>query len=68
MPGRAVAYAIVRRWVRFQWVSTYGYGALFVLLMLGIVGLRSPVKLFWSFAATLISRGTLDNSDTGTAV
>jgi len=26
----------------FQWVSTYGYGALFLLLMLGIVGLPIP--------------------------
>jgi len=43
----------------FQWVSTYGYGALFVLLMLGIVGLPIPDETLLVFCGYLISRGTL---------
>jgi len=44
----------------FQWVSTYGYGALFVLLMLGIVGLPVPDETLLVFCGYLISRGTLN--------
>jgi len=44
----------------FQWVSTYGYGALFVLLMLGIVGLPIPDETLLIFCGYLISRGTLN--------
>jgi len=44
----------------FQWVSTYGYGALFVLLMLGIVGLPTPDETLLVFCGYLISRGTLN--------
>jgi membrane protein DedA with SNARE-associated domain len=44
----------------FQWVSTYGYGALFVLLMLGIVGLPVPDETLLVFSGYLISRGTLN--------
>ena len=44
----------------FQWVSTYGYGALFVLLMLGIVGLPIPDETLLVFCGYLISRGTLN--------
>jgi membrane protein DedA with SNARE-associated domain len=45
--------------VVFQWVSTYGYGALFVLLMLGVVGLPIPDETLLVFCGYLISRGTL---------
>jgi membrane protein DedA with SNARE-associated domain len=44
----------------FQWVSTYGYGALFVLLMLGIVGLPVPDETLLVFCGYLVSRGTLN--------
>jgi membrane protein DedA with SNARE-associated domain len=44
----------------FQWVATYGYGALFVLLMLGIVGLPVPDETLLVFCGYLISRGTLN--------
>jgi membrane protein DedA with SNARE-associated domain len=44
----------------FQWVSTYGYGALFVLLMLGVVGLPIPDETLLVFCGYLISRGTLN--------
>jgi membrane protein DedA with SNARE-associated domain len=46
--------------VVFQWVSTYGYGALFVLLMLGVVGLPIPDETLLVFCGYLISRGTLN--------
>jgi membrane protein DedA with SNARE-associated domain len=45
--------------VVFQWVSTYGYGALFVLLMLGVVGLPVPDETLLVFCGYLVSRGTL---------
>jgi membrane protein DedA with SNARE-associated domain len=45
--------------VVFQWVSTYGYGALFVLLMLGIVGLPVPDETLLVFCGYLISKGRL---------
>ena len=45
--------------VVFQWVSTYGYGALFVLLMLGVVGLPIPDETLLVFCGYLIFRGTL---------
>jgi membrane protein DedA with SNARE-associated domain len=48
----------------FQWVSTYGYGALFVLLMLGIVGLPIPDETLLVFCGYLISRGTLNPAAT----
>ena len=41
----------------FQWVSTYGYGALFVLLMLGIVGLPVPDETLLVFCGYLILTG-----------
>ena len=53
----------------FQWVSTYGYGALFLLLMLGVVGLPIPDETLLVFCGYLISRGTLNPALTlGTAV
>ncbi len=43
----------------FEWVTTYGYGALFGLLVLGIVGLPVPDETLLVFCGYLISRGTL---------
>jgi len=48
----------------FQWVSTYGYGALFLLLMLGIVGLPIPDETLLVFCGYLVSRGTLNPAST----
>lgn len=42
-----------------QWVSTYGYGAIFVLLLLGIVGLPVPDETLLVFCGYLIFKGTL---------
>jgi membrane protein DedA with SNARE-associated domain len=44
----------------FGWVATYGYGALFALLILGIVGLPIPDETLLVFCGYLISRGKLD--------
>lgn len=43
----------------FEWVSTYGYGAIFVLLLLGIVGLPIPDETLLVFSGYLIFKGTL---------
>jgi membrane protein DedA with SNARE-associated domain len=43
----------------FGWITTYGYGAIFLLLMLGIVGLPIPDETILVFCGYLISRGTL---------
>ncbi|MEO7144016.1 MAG: hypothetical protein ABI165_11020, partial [Bryobacteraceae bacterium] len=43
----------------FDLVATYGYAALYVLLMLGIVGLPIPDETILVFTGYLISRGTL---------
>ena len=43
----------------FGWVATYGYGALFGLLVLGIVGLPVPDETLLVFCGYLISKGTL---------
>ncbi|PYT11720.1 MAG: DedA family protein [Acidobacteria bacterium] len=43
----------------FQWVSTYGYGAIFLLLMLGIVGLPVPDETLLVFCGYLISKGKM---------
>lgn len=43
----------------FGWVATYGYGALFGLLILGIVGLPIPDETLLVFCGYLISRGHL---------
>lgn len=42
-----------------QWVSTYGYEAIFLLLMFGIVGLPVPDELMLTFCGYLISKGHL---------
>lgn len=43
----------------FDWVSAYGYGAIFLLLLLGIVGLPIPDETLLVFCGYLISKGTL---------
>jgi membrane protein DedA with SNARE-associated domain len=43
-----------------QWVSTYGYGAIFLLLMLGIVGLPIPDETLLVFCGYLISQGKMN--------
>jgi len=43
----------------FQWVATYGYAAIFFLLMLGVVGLPIPDETLLVFCGYLISKGTL---------
>ena len=42
-----------------QWVSTYGYFGIFVLLMLGIVGLPVPDETLLVFSGYLVFRGKL---------
>ncbi len=43
----------------FGWITTYGYGAIFLLLMLGIVGLPVPDETLLVFCGALISKGTM---------
>ncbi|MGH9665886.1 MAG: DedA family protein, partial [Bryobacteraceae bacterium] len=43
----------------FQFVSTYGYVGLYLMLMLGIVGLPIPDETLLVFSGYLISKGTL---------
>jgi len=43
----------------FGWVATYGYGALFGLLILGIVGLPIPDETLLVFCGYLISQGKM---------
>ena len=45
--------------VLFQWVSQYGYAALFALLVLGIVGLPIPDETLLTFAGYLAYRNDL---------
>ena len=42
-----------------NWVSQYGYAAIFALLMLGIVGLPIPDETMLVFSGYLIAQGTL---------
>jgi membrane protein DedA with SNARE-associated domain len=44
----------------FQWIATYGYGAIFLLLMLGVVGLPIPDETLLVFCGYLISRGRMN--------
>src|SRR3954469_4125735 len=41
----------------FQWISHYGYAGLFVLLVLGIIGLPVPDETLLVFSGYLISKG-----------
>jgi membrane protein DedA with SNARE-associated domain len=43
----------------FAWVSTYGYGALFGLLIFGVIGLPVPDETLLVFCGYLISQGKL---------
>jgi membrane protein DedA with SNARE-associated domain len=43
----------------FAWISAYGYGAIFVLLLLGIVGLPIPDETILVFCGYLIYKGAL---------
>jgi membrane protein DedA with SNARE-associated domain len=43
----------------FEWVSHYGYGGLFLLLVLGIVGIPIPDETLLVFCGYLISRGKM---------
>jgi len=43
----------------FAWVAEHGYGALFLLMALGVVGLPIPDETILVFAGYLIGRGTL---------
>jgi len=41
-----------------DWIAQYGYSAIFVLLMFGIVGLPAPDETLLTFSGYLVSRGT----------
>src|ERR1019366_2697568 len=43
----------------FQWISSYGYVAIFGLLVFGIVGLPVPDETPLEFSGYLVWRGTL---------
>ena len=43
----------------FQWVAHYGYAAIFMLLVLGIVGLPVPDETLLVFSGYLVWRGNL---------
>jgi len=42
-----------------HWISAYGYGAIFLMLVLGIVGLPIPDETILVFCGYLIFKGTL---------
>src|SRR5215475_8577059 len=42
-----------------QWISAYGYPAIFVLLVLGIVGLPVPDETLMTFTGYLVYKGQL---------
>jgi membrane protein DedA with SNARE-associated domain len=42
-----------------QWIATYGYAAIFSLLLLGVVGLPVPDETLLVFCGYLISRGKM---------
>jgi len=44
----------------FAWVAEHGYGALYLLLALGVVGLPIPDETLLVFTGYLIGRGTLN--------
>ena len=43
----------------FQWVSQYGYFAIFILLVLGIVGLPVPDETLLTFTGFLVYKGQM---------
>ena len=56
LPPEKVAHSVESV---FAWVASYGYGALFLLLMLGVVGLPIPDETLLVFCGYLISQGKL---------
>ena len=42
-----------------QWISQYGYAGIFILLMLGIVGLPIPDETLMTFSGYLVFKGQL---------
>src|SRR5262249_51365462 len=55
-PGRRLLYLME---TGLNWVDRYGYGAIFVLLVLGIVGLPISDETLLLFVGYLSSKGTL---------
>lgn len=45
--------------VVFHWIATYGYGMIFLLLMLGVVGLPVPDETLLLFCGYLIYKGQM---------
>lgn len=45
--------------VVFHWITTYGYGMIFLLLMLGVVGLPIPDETLLLFCGYLISKSQM---------
>ena len=43
----------------FAWIAQYGYGAIFLLLMLGVVGLPVPDETLLVYCGYLISKGVM---------
>src|SRR5580693_8573965 len=43
----------------FTWVGTHGYGAIFLLLLLGVVGIPVPDETLLVFCGYLVWKGTL---------
>ena len=43
----------------FDWIAQYGYGAIFILLMLGVVGLPVPDETLLVYCGYLISKGVM---------
>jgi len=54
-----VRYREAMEWIT-TWIATYGYVAIFFLLMLGIVGLPIPDETIMVYCGFLISKGTLN--------
>jgi membrane protein DedA with SNARE-associated domain len=44
----------------FQWITTYGYGMIFLLLLAGVVGLPIPDETLLVFCGYLIFKGKLN--------
>ena len=45
--------------IGFEWITRYGYAGIFVLLMLGIVGLPVPDEALLTFVGYLSFKGEL---------
>src|SRR5437868_14090790 len=55
-------YSLSARWMDslIEWISHYGYAGLFMLLVLGVVGLPIPDETLLVFSGYLISKGRFD--------